>query len=250
MMNRSKSLQSIGILAVAISPALFGFSSLPSQSSTQSNPTEISLKFPPAGSRGAPKATAGGGTRSDDTSCISVKEGEIPLVALMPNRENTGKTATATPILYWYVPQTTAITGEFVLTDEDDNEVYQTTFALPVEPGIVKLNIPAKASLKPGKSYSWSFMIVCDSQYRNRDKYVEGVIQYTELSSELKSQLEKKAPLEKAKLYAGNKIWLETLNTVAQLRSKNSIEWEELLKSVGLEVIAQKPFVNCCTAEN
>lgn len=174
----------------------------------------------------------------------------MSLVALMPNRANAGKTATATPTLYWYVPQNTATEGEFVLLDQDKNEVYQTTFALPSQPGVVKLSIPTKAALKPGNSYSWSFMIICNSQYRNRDEYVEGVIEYAELDSDLKSQLEKQTPLEQAKLYAENKIWFETLNIIAQVRSENPTEWEELLKSVGLEEIVPEPFADCCTANN
>lgn len=248
-MNWLKSLPRLGILAVAMSPALVG-ASLPPQPPAQSNLTQISLEFPRTGNRGAPKTTTGGGSRGDGTSCGSVKEGEMPPVALMPNRENVGKTATATPTLYWYVPPTTATEGESVLLDQDENEVYQTTFALPSKSGVVKLSIPTKAVLKPGNSYSWSFMIICDSQYRNRDKYVEGVVEYSELDSDLKSQLEKQPPLEQAKLYAENKIWFETLDTIAQLRSKNSLEWEELLKSVGLEAIAPEPFVDCCTANN
>lgn len=263
IVNWLKSLPQLGILLVAISPTLVG-ASLPLQSPVQlerprrpttglpltaSNSTQISLKFPPTGNRGAPKTTAGGGSRGDSNSCTNVKEGEIPLVALMPNRENVGKTATATPTLYWYIPQTTATEGEFVLLDQDKNEVYQTSFVLPSKPGVVKLSIPAKL-LKPSNSYSWSFMIICDSQYRNRDKYVEGVIEYAELDSVIKSQLEQQTPLEQAKLYAENKIWFETLNTIAQLRAKNPLEWEELLKSVGLEAIAPEPFAYCFTANN
>lgn len=248
MINWRKSLESLGILAIATF-SLASVPSLPSQS-LASSPMEISLKFPPTGNRGAPKTTTGGGTRSDDTACISAKEGEVSLIALMPNRENIGKTTDATPTLYWYIPETSATSGEFVLLDKDDNEVYQTTFALPSEPGIVKLSIPAKASLKPGKSYSWFFTIICDSQYRNRDKYVEGVIEYTKLNSELKDQLKNAAPLEKARLYAESTIWYETLDTIAQLRNQKPTEWEELLKSVGLEAITQTPFRDCCTAKN
>ena len=245
-----KYLSQLGVLAVAICPALVSFASLPSQSPVRANSTEISLQFPPVGNIGAPRTTAGGGTRSDEPSCVRVKQGEMSLVALMPNRENAGKTATATPTLYWYVPQTTATEGEFVLLDKEQNEVYETTFALPSQPGVVKLSIPTKAALKPGNSYSWSFMIICNSQYRNQDKYVEGTIEYAKLNPALKSWLEKQTPLEQAKLYADNKIWFEALHTIAQVRSKNPAEWEELLKSVGLEAIAPKPLLDCCTANN
>lgn len=256
MINWQKSFYSLGILAIpygiaslhATSPVSASVLSWPPLLA-QSNSIEVSLKFPPTGNRGAPKATTGGGSRGEDTTCISAKENEPSLIALMPNRENAGKTAAATPTLYWYIPESTATSGEFVLLDEDDNEAYQTTFALPGQPGIVKLSIPTTASLKTGKRYSWSFSLICDSQYRNRDQYVEGVIEYTELNWDLKEQLKNATPLEKARLYAESAVWHETFDTVAQLRSENPTEWEELLTSVGLEVIAQAPFRDCCIAD-
>jgi hypothetical protein len=205
---------------------------------------EISLGFPPtSGSRGAPQTTAGGGTRSDDTNCLKVKEGDIPLVALMPNRENQAKTATATPTLYWYIPSTTATTGEFVVVDENNQEVYYTSFTLPEEPGIVRITIPETAELKAGQKYSWSFMVVCDSLYRNRDKFVEGKLDYEVLDSATVNRLKNATGFSKAELYANSQIWTETLDIVAQMRSQSPNEWSELLNSVGLGGIAQLPFV-------
>ena len=58
-MSRQKSLQSLGILAVAISPALIIFSGLPPQLLAQSSSMKISLEFPPTDDRGAPGITAG-----------------------------------------------------------------------------------------------------------------------------------------------------------------------------------------------
>lgn len=249
MISWQKSSQSLGILALAISPFLVSFSSVSPQSLAQSNPTEISLKFPSTGNRGAPKATTGGGSRGEDAACISAKENEPSLIALMPNRENIGKTAAATPTLYWYIPKSKATSGEFILLDEGNNEAYQTTFALPTQPGIVKLSIPTTAFLQPGKRYSWSFSLICDSQYRNRDQYVEGILEYTELSANLKDQLKNATPLERARLYAKSAIWSETLDIVAQLRRQNRTEWEELLTSVGLEAIAQAPLMDRCIAD-
>ena len=241
----------LGILAIAIAPTLVGFSNWHPWSPSSGNGQEIGLQFPPtSGSRGAPKTTTGGGTRSDGTSCLMVQEGEVPLVALMPNRENEGQTATDTPTLYWYVPQTTATEGEFVVIDSEDNELYQTTFALPSQPGIVKLTIPAAASLKPDTTYTWSFAIVCDSRYRNRDQYVEGEIEYTKLDEAVETQLKTADSLKKAKLYSQFAIWYETLHNLAQIRANNPTEWQELLQSVGLEILVNVPFADCCTPKN
>ncbi len=249
MVNWQKSCQLLGVIAIAFSPALVGFSSPLSVRSTANKPQSISLQFPAARDRGAPKTTSGGGTRSDVASCISVKEGEPSLTALMPSNNNIGTTASATPTLYWYIPTTKATSGEIVITDESNQEIYQASFALKSSPGIVKFTIPAQASLKPDKQYGWSFMIVCDRQYRNRDVAVAGDLKYQGLDADIRKELASKTLLEQAKIYAKNAIWLETLDTAAQLRPEQPAAWEELLQSVGLSAIAKAPFTDCCTAD-
>lgn len=65
------------------------------------------LPFPPSGDRGSPRSTTGGGTRGAiPTSCLLPEGKPATLVALMPNRENSSKTATGTPSFYWYIPET------------------------------------------------------------------------------------------------------------------------------------------------
>jgi hypothetical protein len=247
-MSRILVFKSLSIAAISISPILVGFTYLPSSLEIQNKTMEISLNFPPTGKdRGAPATTAGGGTRSDDTACLNIQEGEMPLAALMPNRENIAKTATATPNLYWYVPSTKANMGELVIVDENGQEIYFNRFALPKQAGIIKLSIPAKANLKPGHTYSWAMMVVCDSRYRNRDKYVEGQLEYISLEPELKSKIKRIATLEQAKVYAQGGIWAETLDLIAQMRTEKPKDWQQLLKSVGLEKLADVPFLECCT---
>ena len=211
----------------------------------------VALQFPPTGkNRGTPQRTAGGGTRSDDVSCLIEEEQDLPLVALMPDRENESRTSIATPSLYWYVPQTTASKGEFVLVDENNQEAYYAAFDLPKQPGIIKLRIPEAASLEPGKIYSWSMMVICDSRYRNRDKYVEGKIEYVTPDDEINRQVSVSPALEQAKIYANSNLWLETLDTIVKIRPENPDAWQELLQSVGLESLSDKNFVDCCsTAE-
>lgn len=249
-MIRPLALKSFSIIAIAVSPLVIGFIHGSSSLAGENNYREISLNFPATGkNRGAPAATVGGGTRSDDTTCLNIQEGEIPLVALMPNRENVAKTATATPNLYWYIPKTKATTGELVLVDENNQEIYFNRFALPKQAGIIKLSIPAKANLKPGHTYSWSMMVICDSRYRNRDKYVEGTLEYVSLEAEVKSQLKNIAPLEQAKLYAQAGIWVETLDLLAQMRGEKPQDWRQILTSVGLEKLVNLPVVGCCSID-
>ncbi len=221
----------------------------PVLSSTLYKPSLISLNFPDTGDRGAPKKSAGGGTRSDDQTCLTNEENETPLVALMPNRENKAKTATDTPTFYGYIPPTTATQGEFVLVDENNKEVYYTRFSLPSTPGIIKLEIPETVNLQPG-DYTWSLMIICDSRYRNRDKYVEGSLEYIPSTPGLENQIKDKPSLAKAEVYANESLWFETLDTVAKIKEENPQEWQELLSSVGLEMLVEVPMIDCCQPNN
>ena len=237
----------LAILSILLIPWAMGQTSwaMPLQSSNQL----LTLQFPPTGkNRGTPQRTAGGGTRSDSVSCLVEEEQDLPLVALMPDRENESKTSIATPSLYWYVPQTTASKGEFVLVDENNQEAYYATFDLPKQTGIIKLRIPETASLEPGKIYSWSMMVICDSRNRNRDQYIQGKIEYVAPGDAVDSQLSTLPALEQARIYANANLWLETLDTMAKIRPENPSAWQEFLQSVGLEVLSDKNFVDCCVA--
>jgi hypothetical protein len=157
--------------------------------------------------------------------------------------------------------------AEFSVLDDQYKDVYKTTFRLPTvvssdlpnssvsTPGIVKLSLPADVPLETGKNYRWAFQLSCRKANADPDaepvfgRPVEGWIQRTELSSDLKTKIEQATPLEQAKLYAKERIWLDTLMLAAQLRSSQPDEWEELLKSVGLNEIAQAPFIEYPTPE-
>lgn len=243
-MKKKSTLTSSKKLSLLLSVINLGVLSplLPVLSSPLFNEVMISLEFPDTGNRGAPKKSAGGGTRSDDQNCLTNEENEPPLVALMPNRENKAKTASDTPTFYGYIPTTNATEGEFVLVDADGNEVYYTQFDLPSTPGIITLEIPQTVALKPG-NYTWSLMVICDSRYRNRDKYVEGSLEYVVLTEDLEHQIKDKPSLEKAQVYAEESLWLETLDTVAKIKQENPQEWQQLLTSVGLEMLTEIPVV-------
>lgn len=245
-MGWQKSLLSLGLPAITMCQALVIFFGLPPQLPLQSYPeSQVSIKFPPTNKRGAPSRTEGGGTRGP--SCT--QQGEMPLTVLMPGN-NVGTTVAANPTFFLYVPKTPIKSVEFVVVDDKENEVYKSTFALSGAPGIVQLSLPATVSLEIGKNYMWQLALICDPLDRSQDKFIRGFSRRAKLTPALKTELEQAALLEKAKLYAQAKIWHETLTTLAQLRSSRPAEWEELLKSVGLEAIAQAPFVKCCTAEN
>ncbi|MEA5574991.1 DUF928 domain-containing protein [Anabaena sp. UHCC 0451] len=226
-----------------ISPSILVTVALPAHLLAQPLPMKISLEFPTGDSRGTPKSTLGGGRRG--VSCITLDEGKPALTALMPKRDNKSLTVSATPEFYFYVPKTTAITGEFVLRN-GEKDIYQTTFKLPEKSGIVKLQIPPTSNLKTGSTYKWYFTIICNADDRSSDEYTDGIIERTAITPSVNKALQQATPLKKAAIYAQYDLWPETITNIAQLRSEKPDIWKKLLKSVGLEVIAEEQLLNCC----
>lgn len=238
-----------GVLAIILSVELLGFSLATPQFRGQSQ--LVSVSFPPASQRGAPARTAGGGQRSPD--CVDRKN--PPLTVLAPGN-NLGTTISGNPTLFWYVPKTKAKSAEFVVLDDNDDEVYQATLALQGVPGVVKLSLPETVSLASGKSYRWLLALKCNAKDSSMDEFVTGNLERMELKQEDKTKLaEAKEPLQQAEVYAGARIWQETVTILAQLRQARPDDpkvrdaWKELLQSVKLDAIADAPLVECCTAE-
>ena len=237
------------LLLKFLSPTLMILSSLPLQVlALPTSGTLLSLKFPPETDRGAPSRTAGGGTRGDDEEfCI---QGKIPLTAMMPTRKNVGITTSANPSFLFYIPKTTAKIAEFVVVTEGGEDVYVTNFNLPATSGIVEFKLPENISLQPNQYNQWQLALICNPKNRADDAFIQGFVQRTELSEPVKQRLQTADLSEKAEIYAQEKIWNETIQIMAQLRESQPAEWQELLKSVGLEKFSSEPLVQCCTAQN
>lgn len=121
--------------------------------------------------------------------------------------------------------------------------------SLPGGGGIVRLYLPNQSALKTGQTYTWSLNLICDPNRRSADKYVGGKIEHVQLNAEQKKLLISTKGLEKAKLTAQANLWPETLEEIAQLRGQYPQEWRELLQSVGLELLVDKPFLECCESQ-
>lgn len=174
------------------------------------------------------------------------------LTALMPET-NLGLTFSLYPTFFFYIPPTSAQTAEFVLLDEEtEDTVYTTTFNISGLPGTVSVSLPSDKTLpklKIGKNYHWYFSVICDPQERSGDAYVDGWVQRVTPNSTLISELKTASPLERLAIYTNADIWFERLTTLAELRRLNpndpnlAAQWANLLRSVGLDKIAQEPLV-------
>lgn len=224
-----------------------------------------------APSVGAPPKTSGGGTRSGSI-CTTNDERPAPLTLtkIMP------LTTSDNPVFLVYVPQNTAKKGEFVLKDDQGDDVYRFDVTLPKGSGLVKVQYdyqgalkkyeadlkkyqaqvkknrnaikpeaPEQPKLETGKLYNWYFSLVCKPKDRREDVFIQGFVQ----KAAPISGIDKLQGLPKAKAYATNGIWQEAVSSLADLvanppstKDKTVVEseWKKLLESVGLTQFVDK----------
>jgi hypothetical protein len=208
----------------------------------------IATKFEPPDPE-PPSDREGSGSR---TSCPPVDK---PLTALIPSQVNY--TLSGHPTFWFYVPYAADSPRdvEFVLLDEDETEVYKIVVPIAQTPGIVSFRLPD--SIEPltiGQEYVFQFSYRCNPRIRAEDDYVGGIVQRVTADATLTSQLEAATtPMQRVELYAQSGLWYETLAILAELYRNNpgndaiATEWQELLRSIGLEHLAHEPIVDCCT---
>ncbi|NJO43292.1 MAG: DUF928 domain-containing protein [Cyanobacteria bacterium CRU_2_1] len=211
-------------------------------------PIAAAQTYVPTNRGGLPGRREGGGTRG---GCpIS----GAALTSLSPNT-NFGTTTTEYPTFFWYVPSTSPIVAEFVLLDEDDEEVYSAMFQITGESGVISLSLPPNANLPPleiGKDYRWFFFLICDPTDRSGDIYTAGWIQRVAPDPVLVSQIEAAPPTDRPALYAKASIWYDAIASLADLRRTQPDDpalleqWQTLLGSIDLSDLADEPLVQCC----
>ncbi len=221
-------------------------------------PLGISLDWVPPNvpERGVPGKRKAAASRG---RCPQVKE---PLTALVPSTPTIasdgqirtesvfGLTVVSHPTFWFYVPYalTPDLPLEFVLQDENYNEIYWTKFvASSSSPSVVGIELPSTlTSLEIGKQYRWYFVVKCE---RLGSPVVTGWVKRMSLNPSLKNQLDQATLEQKAIIYARSGIWYDTLNALAKLRQQNSSndllikDWVKLLQSVDLDAITQAPLL-------
>ncbi|MCL2923999.1 MAG: DUF928 domain-containing protein [Trichodesmium sp. MAG_R04] len=239
-------IKSWGLLALA-TPILVTFAGLELAKAQSTPELLISIEF--SGSKRPPSGgTSGGGTRG---SCLPPEvntQEKKGLTALIPREiDEDGNvtifaetTSSTQPKFFLYVPENNSKELAQFIVNEKSGQSEQNLYSADIKisgysGSIVELTLPQNVNLEANKEYTWSFNIICDPQDRSVDVSVEGTIKKVDISSELENQLKNASPLEKAKIYAEAEIWHDTIEAVADVRNSDHAEWEELLKSVGLE---------------
>ncbi|WP_445172736.1 DUF928 domain-containing protein [Microcoleus sp.] len=215
------------------------------------NPDKPSEKGPPPGPRvpgGAPDKPPPPGRRVPggdlDPLSPNCKKTSQPLTVLVP--ANSQGTITSERLTLWfYVPYAPEdiTSAEFLVVNRDETEyVYETQFTLPKTPGIVSISLPlsAKTSLETGKYYHWYLTLKCKGSTINTpDIEIDGWVQRILHKPSTTNQIDTAAP----------EGWYDAVNNLANRLNaspqdiKLKQEWTDLLKSVGLQNLAQEPLI-------
>jgi len=180
------------------------------------------------------------------------------LTALVPVVTNKvwGLTATERPTFWFYLPApiNPNTPFEFVLQDQQSRYVYRQRFTQTIaQPGLIRISLPVSApALENGQSYLWTLVIYCGTAAPSNSIFVQGTVQRRNLDPSTQRQLAAATPFERARLYAANGIWHETLTALAELRQANPRDpqvvdaWNQLLQRMNLGNLGTAPVSNCC----
>lgn len=213
----------------------------------------IAVEFRPP-RRSIPGRRESGGTRGP--ACV---QGPANLTVLLP-QGNVGLTTAEYPQFFWYLPKTRAKTMQFSLYRGDEREpaqelLYEKMLTTPEQAGVVSFPLPKGADVPPlsvGQTYFWTVTLMCEPDDPLKNIHAEGWIERTAIEPSLAKELAATKLSDRPQIYAQNGIWFETLSTLAALRcteTQNSAltkSWDELLKSVKLDRVAEQPLIQVC----
>ncbi len=268
----NKLFNNIGLILVAIGTLSSFTSILPIRSRIDLAIAAPAFKVklpPPPPNRGIAGNRIGGASRIANQDPIDEgTKSDRHLTAFVPEYRNStepgklksqvtkvwGLTANKYPTLWFYIPyaQDSIDSINFILRDGDNpsnQAVYQDSIQPPTQPGIINFSLPqTNAPLAIDRLYQWELKLTMKRQL-NREISVKGWIQRASLSSDLSDLMEQVPPNRKAAIYAENGFWYDALSTLAELRRNGSQDlttvqdWRNLLQSVDLAKLANKPFV-------
>ena len=215
-------------------------------------------EFRPPGDLGKPGNREGGATRSpqsgDRASCLSANQ---KLIALVPPSGEALTTAPY-PTFFWYLPETSAESLEFIVRDNQNLVVYSTRYPLAkanatgqFSAKILHLTLPAFAGVEPlqvDREYHWQLNLICNSDESFHNISVKANIKRVLPDTTLIANLSTASSTEKVALYAEARLWHETLTSLLELSRSNPGDpnldavWRKLLTSVGLENISQNSW--------
>ncbi|MEQ9552416.1 MAG: DUF928 domain-containing protein [Coleofasciculus sp. G3-WIS-01] len=226
-------------------------------------PTEWEFTPPSSSGQGIARNRDGGGTRGPCITDPTLGRGPIALVP----KSGVGQTIAEYPTLSWYLPENTGWGVELKVRDANNQEIYSTKYAFDHytgkdsegneqqyvvgAPGIMSLTLPnLESSVLPpeiGQQYKWQLTLICIPDDPSSYVYVDGAFERVQPDPNLARRIQQATPEQRVAMYAKERLWYETLNTLVELRRQSPNDptlkaaWSRLLSSVGLEQIVEEP---------
>ena len=221
-------------------PADGGQTEARNQTSRQAS--ESPLPPPPATPPPAGQRTPGGGLSGEDAGCPQKSQ---TLTALTPVN-GQGATLSEQPTFWFYIPYTPEEIrrGEFsLLTQDETQRLYRTSFELPETPGLVSIQWPNSTafSLLEDQYYHWYVNLYCAANLTTQpDLKINGWVQRLAWTPEREYQVNT----------ASAEIWYDAIARLAERLQTTSPEttrlrqdWAELLDLVELSELTPAPLV-------
>jgi hypothetical protein len=163
--------------------------------------------------------------------------------------EYSGTTLREHPTFWFYVPykSSSISSGEFALTDIEDNQLYRVDFKLPEKSGFVSVSIPPTAQpLEKNKQYRWTFVLHCTEQTLQQPISHRGLVERVDLPS-IEAQLPTASLEKQLNLYLENSIWYDASANLAQIHNVPQA-WLRLLRAMGLIELRQEAIAGSVVA--
>jgi hypothetical protein len=224
-------------LAFITALAIASFTSNPAPAWTQPG-SQVIADLPPPPAPGTPDGQqTPAGTRGE-TCKQTDKQTDKPFTALVPEN-GKGLTTAEHPIFWFYIPDAPddIHSIEFSVHDQDEKTtLYRTSLQLTKTPGVIGIPLPPSPqySLKLNEIYHWRFTVICVGKETSGDPII----------------LELDGWVTRVQQSPNQVVWYDELTNRAKryLSAPQNTEvkkvWAELLKSVGLEGLAQEPVVS------
>jgi hypothetical protein len=208
--------------------------------------------FTPPPNSSTPSQTTGGASRlgSYNVNPVLKAAGPAALIALLP-QNYYGRTLEPKPTIMVYLPASNAKEAIFTIKHQDGSLYYTMSINVANNHGILPIKLPEDGpALAIGENYHWVIAVNVNGKLTPSTPYVDGWIQRVMPDDDLQAAMKQSDTLKLITVLGNKGIWYDCLAKLGGLYSaqpKNADlnkQWEELLSSVNLNVLAQAPFVN------
>jgi Domain of Unknown Function (DUF928) len=181
--------------------------------------------------RGAPGGRVGGASRGAKSAA------SLPTIELVAPLNHTGETASATPVLYFFVSQPVTLPTQFTISAPlRPKPIVEATIPAPSARGLYALRLADyRAQLDPGIVYTWSVSAIVDSRNWSRNVVASATILRVPPDVRVDGTLGAAPPDRRAALLAGAGLWYDAVAAAADGKDRDRhAALDELLTEVGL----------------